>query len=105
MSASVRIFANGTIFTGLRGAPWVNALAIRDADVLATGRLSELRGRFPGAVEDDLAGGTVLPGLVDAHNHFLSTGESLASIDLRYPGVASGLDVLHAIRDAAAVAP
>ena len=43
----------------------------------------------PGAIEHDLEGGTLLPGLIDAHNHFLSTGESLGSLDLRYPDVDS----------------
>ena len=44
---------------------------------------------IPAPIEHDLDGGTLLPGLIDAHNHFLSTGESLASLDLRYPGVDS----------------
>ena len=39
--------------------------------------------------------------MIDAHNHFLSTGESLGSLDLRYPGVDSAGSLLQAIRDAA----
>src|SRR5262249_6470933 len=88
-----------------RRRPWAEALAIRGADVVGVGPLSELRQRFAGAVVEDLGGGTLLPGFVDAHNHFLSTGESLASIDLRYPGVASGDDLLQRIREAAGATP
>ena len=102
METLVRIFANGAVFTGIRDAPWTEALAIRGADVVGTGTHTDLRRTFAGALEVDLDGGTVLPGFVDAHNHFLSTGESLASIDLRYPGVASSADLLARIRDAAA---
>jgi predicted amidohydrolase YtcJ len=41
---------------------------------------------------------------VDAHNHFLSTGESLTSIDLRYPQVDSPEALLRVVRIAAAEA-
>jgi predicted amidohydrolase YtcJ len=97
-----RIFANGSVFTGLRDRPWDEAVAVRGADVIGTGSLEDLRRDAPGATEVDVAGGTVVPGFVDAHNHFLSTGESLASIDLRYPGVDSGETLLSVVRAAAA---
>src|SRR5262249_53477832 len=66
--------------------------------------LDELRRAVPGAAEVDVAGGTVVPGFVDSHNHFLSTGESLASIDLRYPSVDSGETLLTVVRAASATA-
>jgi predicted amidohydrolase YtcJ len=102
MDARGTIFANGAVFSGVRGAPWAEAVATRGADVVAAGDLADLRREMPEAVEHDLGGGTLLPGLVDAHNHFLSTGESLASIDLRFPRVDSGDALLRAIREAAA---
>src|SRR5690242_9461491 len=101
MDPRERIFANGIVFTGVRSAPWAEGVAIRGADVVAAGALSELQRMLPGAVEEDLGGGTALPGLIDAHNHFLSTGESLASLDLRYPAVDSARALLRSIRDAA----
>jgi predicted amidohydrolase YtcJ len=97
-----RIFANGAVFTGVRSRPWVEAVATRGADVVAVGARADVRSELPGASEVDLAGGTLVPGFVDAHNHFLSTGESLGSIDLRYPGVDSADALLRAVRDAAA---
>ena len=100
-----RIFANGRVFTAVRDRPWTEALAIRGPSVLGTGSLTQLREAFPDAELIDLEGGTLVPGLVDAHNHFLSTGESLASLDLRYPDVASGDDLLSVVRSAAARLP
>ena len=100
-----QIFANGVVFTGVRDRPWAEALAVRGASVLAAGGLVQLQEAWPAAELIDLEGGTVVPGLIDAHNHFLSTGESLASLDLRYPGVASGDDVLAVVRSAAADIP
>jgi hypothetical protein len=104
MHAPARILANGVVFTGRRDEPWTEAVAIQGAEVLATGSLAELRRDLPDALEEDIGGGTVVPGFVDAHNHFLSTGESLASIDLRYPTVESGDALLGLVGDAAASA-
>jgi hypothetical protein len=100
-----RIFAGGAVFTGRRDRPWVEAVAVRGADIVDVGALSDLRSACPGADEVDLAGGTLLPGLVDAHNHFLSTGESLASLNLRYPGVDSASALLQVVADAAERTP
>jgi predicted amidohydrolase YtcJ len=106
MDAAGTIFANGAVFTGVRAEPWVDAVAVRGTDVVAVGRLADVRRDVAGAREIDVSGGTVLPGLIDAHNHFLSTGESLASIDLRYPAVDSAEVLLRLVRDAASsVAP
>ena len=101
--AAVTIYANGTVFTGNRRRPWAEACAVRGSTVLGVGPTSEVRRDHPRAIEHDLDGGTLLPGLIDAHNHFLSTGESLGSLDLRYPGVDSAGALLQAIRDAAEI--
>jgi predicted amidohydrolase YtcJ len=104
MQQRVQIFGNGVVFTGVRDHPWAQAVAVRGADVLGVGDLADLREVWPDAEEVDLAGGTLLPGLIDAHNHFLGTGESLASLDLRYPVVDSAEALLRVARDAAAAA-
>jgi predicted amidohydrolase YtcJ len=107
MSLKLRpqIYANAAVFTGIRRQPWVEACAVRGAYVLGVGALADLRRDWPSASEHDLAGSTLLPGLIDAHNHFLSTGESLASLDLRYPAVDSPQALLCLIRDAAEITP
>src|SRR3712207_2219670 len=101
----VTIYANASVFTGTRGRPWAEACAVRGSIVVGVGTLSDARGRWPSAAEEDLGRSTVLPGLIDAHNHFLSTGESLASLDLRYPDVDSAQSLLAAIRAAAGETP
>jgi hypothetical protein len=101
----VRIITGEAVFTGIRGRPWIEAVAIRGPDVAGVGQRDELREAFPGAIVEDVPGGTVLPGLIDAHNHFLSTGESLASIDLRFPGVDSGAGLILAVGGAVAGTP
>jgi predicted amidohydrolase YtcJ len=100
-----RILAGGAVFTGIREHPWVEAVAVRGPDIAGAGPRDELRDAFPDAAIEDLTGTTVLPGLVDAHNHFLSTGESLASIDLRFPAVDSGAALLREIVASAAETP
>ena len=85
----------GRVFTARRVDPWVEAVVIRGSHVSAVGPVADLRAGFPDATMLDVGGRTVLPGFIDAHNHFLSTGESLASVNLRYPGAASLDDVLR----------
>jgi predicted amidohydrolase YtcJ len=104
-AAGVTIYANGTVFSGRRDDPWPQACAVRGAAVLGCGPLADLRRSWPGAAEHDLSGATLLPGFVDAHNHFLSTGESLGALDLRYPGIDSAAALLRVIREAAEVTP
>jgi predicted amidohydrolase YtcJ len=98
------VYAGGPIFTGQRSRPWVEALVVRGPVVVAAGRLQQVRDAVPDATELDLAGRMVAPGFIDAHNHFLSTGESMASLDLRYPAVDSPEALLDVIRTAATAA-
>lgn len=63
--------------------PGADALAVREGRVLAVGRaeaLASLRG--PATRVVDARGGTVTPGLVDAHLHLLAWARSLSEIDL-----------------------
>ena len=71
------VISGGRVFTAAAGPPWVAALAIRGDRIAAVGSQDELLTRFPGARRVDVEGRTVVPGLIDAHNHYLATGESL----------------------------
>ena len=78
------IVTGGSIWTGEPGAPLAEALAIRDGRILAVGSAAEVDGmRGPDTRVVDATGGTVLPGLIDSHTHFLTGGFQLASVDLR----------------------
>ena len=78
-----RLLLNGRILTVDAGFGVVEALAIRDGRILATGSNAEVRALGgQGTIVDDLDGATVLPGLIDAHNHLLSTSQVLAQLQL-----------------------
>ena len=99
----VTVLRGGRVFTAAP-AGWTEAVAYRGARIEAVGTLSDLLDRFPDARQIDVGGRTVLPGLIDAHNHFLATGESLAAVDARYPGMASIEDLVQALASAATTA-
>jgi hypothetical protein len=82
----------GRVFTGDRRRLWADAVAFDGSGILAVGADDDLRRHLPDAETIHLGGRTAVPGFVDAHNHFLATGESLSSIDVRYPRVASTED-------------
>ena len=96
---------NGRVLTGRRELPRAEAVGIRGTEIVAVGSSGDVRAAVPDAEVIDAAGRTVLPGLIDAHNHFLATGESLASIDVRYPDVGSVGELVAAIAAAAGQAP
>src|SRR5436853_703818 len=100
------VISGGRVFTAAAtGSLWTEALAIRGDRIVAVGSSDEVAARFPRARLIDVGGRTVLPGLIDAHNHFLATGESLASVDVRYPGVASVEEVVDRLAAAAKTTP
>ncbi|MEW6073903.1 MAG: amidohydrolase [Planctomycetota bacterium] len=78
------LFAGGRIYPDAFAAAPVAALLARGGRVVAAGEESELRARAAGEplAVVDLAGGTAVPGLVDAHGHLAGYGEALESVDL-----------------------
>lgn len=81
------VYRNARVFTADPDRPWSPAFAVRDGRVLVVGCDEEVDAtaeREPsGPVnERDLQGHLVLPGVVDAHFHLLSTGEAQQRVDL-----------------------
>lgn len=68
---SVTRFVNGSVFTADRQRAdfWAESVVIADDRIVAVGGQSELAHAYPAATVVDLAGSTLLPGLIDAHNH------------------------------------
>jgi hypothetical protein len=99
------LICGGSVFTATAALPWAEALVIEGSRIVGVGALDELVELFPSASMLDVAGRTVLPGLIDAHNHFLATGESLSSVDARYPGIPTMDDLIRTLADAARFAP
>jgi predicted amidohydrolase YtcJ len=62
--------------------PRAEALAVHDGRIVAVGTWDDVAPRAEGVPVLDLAGKTVLPGLIDTHAHFLWTALSLAALDV-----------------------
>lgn len=62
------------------------AIAIDQGRIVAVGPESELQARFFGRAELDAAGGTILPGFVDAHTHPVFAGTREEEFELRTAG-------------------
>jgi hypothetical protein len=93
-----RILINGKIVTVDDHFSIEEAVAIRDGRVVAVGdsdTLRELAG--PATAVDDLGGRTVIPGLIDNHNHVIRATEYWPN-DARLDGVTSRAEALARLR-------
>lgn len=64
------VYFGGTIHSGIAGAEPLEAVAVRDGRILATGTRDEILGTISEATSViDLSGNTMLPGLYDNHVH------------------------------------
>jgi predicted amidohydrolase YtcJ len=101
----MRLFTGGTILTMRRESPRAEALAIAGDRIVAVGEAAEVRAAAPGAEEVDLAGACLLPGFIDAHQHFSEGALFSARTNLHWPAVRSVEDILTAVRERAADTP
>lgn len=77
------ILTGGTIHTLDAYGRTATALAIKDGRIVGVGLDDEMRALSGmGTIEESLDGRTVIPGIVDAHNHLLATGFLLQDIQL-----------------------
>jgi predicted amidohydrolase YtcJ len=86
------VFFNGKIYTLVDGLSTVEAVAVRDGRVVYAGDRAgsrPLEGEKTQRV--DLGGGTMIPGLVDAHAHLRSLGRYLAQLKLETTTSAAGV--------------
>ena len=93
------IITNARIATLGRGQPTASAIAIRGDSIAAVGAMADLQG-LQGANTQliDAGGRTIVPGLVDAHTHFIRGGLTY-SMEVRWDGVptlAEGLERMRA---------
>src|ERR1700722_14087030 len=85
--------------------PFVEAVAITDGKIAATGQSDEiLRQRGPATNVIDCGGRTVIPGLNDSHMHPIRGGLNY-NMELRWDGVPSLADALRMLKQQAARTP
>ncbi len=78
------LLLNAHVITVDESRPVAEAIAIQQDRIAWVGSTAQARRQFPGAVRTvDLHGATVLPGLIDAHVHLLSLGQSLLRLNLK----------------------
>lgn len=102
------VFVNGSVLTVDPGFTVASALAVADGVVTAVGDRPEVMAHAgPGTRIIDLRGGTLLPGINDAHLHGCAFGMTRPplSLDLTHPAVRSIADVAGAVRAAAGRTP
>ncbi|MFM7728809.1 MAG: amidohydrolase family protein, partial [Flavobacteriales bacterium] len=76
------ILFNGTIYTVDGQFSTVQAMAIRDGKIIATGNDHQILDRFSSDTLKDLQGKAVFPGFIDAHCHFFGYASDLMKCDL-----------------------
>jgi predicted amidohydrolase YtcJ len=100
------LLVNGTILSMDSSCRVHSAVAIRDGRIAAVGESQALRAQAPiGATVLDLRGRTVIPGLIDGHNHFSVGFLEPRQVDCSTPPLGSLGEVLDRIRAHAQTQP
>ena len=96
------LLLNGKVITVDSEFNIVEAVAVKDGKIIATGTTPEIEGlQGEGTEVIDLEGKTVLPGLIDSHLHVVGTGMLLSQINCRTPPMSSISDILTAVKEIA----
>ncbi|MFP5355658.1 MAG: amidohydrolase [Gemmatimonadota bacterium] len=98
------IVTNARIYTVDQNRPVVDAMAVRDGRIVATGParlVTAMKGANTQVV--DLEGKTVIPGMIDAHVHLMGLGQGLRTVDLR--GTTSYDEVIARVAERAKTSP
>jgi predicted amidohydrolase YtcJ len=101
------IFKNGNILTMEEKGPGAEALAVQFGRIYRVGKTAEVEKlATPASRIIDLKGQTLLPGFIDAHNHFCLYALLTDQADCRpVTGCVRGEDVVEALRAKAANTP
>jgi predicted amidohydrolase YtcJ len=99
------ILTNGKIATMAKEGQFVQALAVKDGKVLATGSNAQvLKLKRDSTQVIDAGGRTVIPGLNDSHLHVIREGLNY-NMELRWDGVTSLKRALQMLKEQAARTP
>lgn len=87
LATGTTVISNGTLFVGTDSPPIPNAaVVIKDGKIVFAGPEKSAPKIEPGAEKIDALGGTILPGLVEAHFHptYFDVA-ALEDLDIKYP--------------------
>ncbi|WP_047529836.1 amidohydrolase [Pseudomonas sp. 11/12A] len=83
MAATDLVLFNGKIFTADRNQPKVQALAVQDGKVLQVGSDAQIKALIDSGTQViDLAGKTLMPGLIDSHSHAIFGGLEMVAANM-----------------------
>lgn len=105
MTTADLIVTGSVIRTADRGAPVVEAMAVRDGRILAVGSMAEMeghRGRRTRML--DVGDAAIYPGFVDVHNHHALAGRT-ELFELSLPPSLTLDEILDRVREKAATLP
>jgi predicted amidohydrolase YtcJ len=92
------IITNAQIATLNRKQPSASAIAVRGGTILALGSAADIEPlRGPNTVVIDASGRTVIPGIIDAHTHFIRGGLTYTN-EVRWDGVPSLAEAMQRVR-------
>jgi len=78
-----KIYYDAVVYTCDPANAWVKAIAVKNDKIIYAGDdYNQYKGASTTLI--DLHQQTILPGFIDSHVHFLSSGANLAGVDLRY---------------------
>ena len=77
------IYVNGKIYTLDKNNTVVEAIAVGEGTIIATGTTNELKEKYTSAKVVDLQGKTVVPGFIDAEGNLMEFSRNLGFVDLR----------------------
>lgn len=100
------LFANALVRTLDDAGTVAEAVLVSDGKIVAVGSTADLRAQAPADTKEvDLGGATLLPGFIENHNHFMSTGQAFAHVDLRGEYCDSIPEMQRKLRERAAQTP
>lgn len=103
---AIKLFINATVLTMDPTFPVAEALAVRGGRIVAVGSTDEILWLREGEYElVDLEGQVVVPGFVDAHNHFAIGALEGFWADCRTPPLRSISEIQATLRSAASETP
>jgi predicted amidohydrolase YtcJ len=99
------LFTNARVITCDHANPTADTVGVREGRIVAVGDASVRAALGRDVAVIDCGGRTLLPGLIDAHNHLLMTCESFETLNARYPAVGSIAELQAAVDEIAERTP